>query len=430
MFFPRDAAEKRASFICRNPRGPKPVRISKDIYRERRARKRDPLLLTGGTGFIGSHLAAEFAKEGIPVWILARPNQQLSAPKRMEQIFAWFQMNLKDLEHVRVVEGSLDQPHLGLDGNQYAELLNRVGEIVHCASNTSFSERKRKEVEAANIQSLQNVLILAAEGRCCYFHHLSTAYVAGKRTGLFPEEIVEPGPFHNVYEESKCRGERMVVEVCTRQGIRCNIYRPSIVYGNSQNGRSTSFRALYYPVRTVQFFKRLYETDLEENGGKRAALMGVRRQTNGILYFPLRLETDENGGVNLIPVNYLVQAFMAIREECLDSDIFHIVNPKPVKISDLIEYTQKLFGITGMRAASAEDFARIPRNALEILFHNYLEAYAPYIRDTRLFDRKKAEAVLRPRGIPCPDFNDEIFFRIMGYAIESAWGAKLFPPGD
>ncbi len=406
------------------------MRISKDIHKQRRAQKRDPLLLTGGTGFIGSHLAAELAQEGYPVWILARPNKHLSAPKRMEQIFAWFQMSPQDLEHIRVVEGSLEQPNLGLDGNQYDELLNRVAEIVHCASSTSFSARKRKEVEAANIQSLQNVLSLAVQGRCYYFHHMSTAYVAGKREGLCSEEIAEPGPFNNVYEETKVRGERMVAEVCTLQGIRFNIYRPSIVYGNSQNGKSTSFRALYYPVRTVQFFKRLYETDLEENGGKRATLMGVRRQADGTLFLPIRLEADENGGINLIPVNYLVQAFMAIREECLDGDIFHIVNPKLVKISDLIEYTQKMLRISGMRAASAKDFARTSRNALEILFYSYLEAYAPYIRDTRLFDQKKADAILRPRGITCAAFNDEIFFRIMDYAIESAWGAKLFPAGD
>jgi nucleoside-diphosphate-sugar epimerase len=218
----------------------------------------------------------------------------------------------------------------------------------------------------------------------------------------------------------------MVADLCAQEGIRLNIYRPSIVYGNSKDGRSLSFRGLYYPVRTVLFFKNLYETDIKENGGKRAQEMGVGLEGNGFLHLPIRLEGKTDGGINLIPIDFFLQAFLAVMEECLDGGTFHIVNRRLTKIEELIDYTQRLFQINGIRAASAQDFERIPKNALEILFDSYLEAYKPYIRDSRIFASTNAEAILQKRQIVCPDLDFDVFSRCMRYAVAAGWGAKSF----
>jgi len=402
------------------------MRISGDVLIEKRKRKTGTLLITGATGFLGSHIAAESAKRGYSLWIVARPGKHQTARGRVEQLFAWLEAGPWDRSKMRIIEGYLDQPDLGLDRAQYHELLDHADEIIHCASSTSFSERKRAEVETANIQALQNVLDLAARSHSYYFHHISTAYVAGKREGLCLEELVATDQFTNGYEETKYRGERMVADLCAQEGIRLNIYRPSIVYGNSKDGRSLSFRALYYPVRTVLFFKNLYETDIKENGGKRAKEMGVGLEGNGFFHLPIRLEGKTDGGINLIPIDFFLQAFLAVMEECLDGGTFHIVNRRLTKIEELIDYTQRLFQINGIRAASAQDFERIPKNALEILFDSYLEAYKPYIRDSRIFASTNAEAILQKRQIVCPDLDFDVFSRCMRYAVAAGWGAKSF----
>jgi nucleoside-diphosphate-sugar epimerase len=381
--------------------------------------------LTGATGFLGSHIAAELAKRGYSLWIVARPAKQQTARGRVEQLFDWLGAGSGDPSKIRIIEGYLDQPDLGLDRTQYKEVLDQADEIIHCASNTSFSERKREEVERANIQALQNVLDLAARSRSYYFHHVSTAFVAGRREGLCREELVETGQFTNVYEETKYRGERMVVDLCAQEGIRLNIYRPSIVYGNSKDGRTLSFRALYYPVRTVLFFKNLYETDIIENGGKRAKEMGIRLEGNGFLRLPIRLEVNADGGINLIPIDFFLQAFLAVMEESLEGGTFHIVNRRVKKIEELIDFTQRLFQISGIRAASPQDFEKVARNALEILFESYLEAYKPYICESRIFECGKAESILQKRQIACPDLDFDIFSKCMRYAVASGWGAKL-----
>jgi hypothetical protein len=84
-----------------------------------------------------------------------------------------------------------------------------------------------------------------------------------------------------------------------------------------------------------------------------------------------------------------------------------------------------MFHIRGIRACYAEDFEKVPRNGLEILFDSYLEAYGPYIRDSRIFENKKAESILRKRNITCPDFDFDIFSRCMRYALDSGWGSRL-----
>lgn len=381
--------------------------------------------MTGATGFLGSHIAAELARRGYSLWIIARPGKDRTARERVGQLFDWLGVGPWDPSKIRILEGYLDQPDLGMDRAQYKEILDQADEIIHCASNTSFSERKRAEVEAANIRGLQNVLDLAARSHSYYFHHVSTAYVAGKREGLCREELVETNHFTNVYEETKYRGERMVADLCAHEGIRLNIYRPSIVYGNSRDGRSLSFRALYYPIRTALFFKNLYLTDIKENGGKKAKEMGVRLEGDGFLRLPIRLEVNAVGGINLIPVDFFLQAFLAVMEESLEGGIFHIVNRRLKKIEELINYAQRLFQISGIRAASPQDFERVPRNGLEILFESYLEIYKPYICESRIFECGKAEPILQKRQIACPDLDFDIFSNCMRYAVASGWGAKL-----
>lgn len=402
------------------------MRISRDTISRRRRDRETIFFLTGGTGFIGSHLAVDLLKNGHKVLLLARPRNSLSARQRVDQLLDWFALEPQHRKNLEVVEGSLDAPNFDLSESDFGRLLRDVDEIIHCASNTSFSERKRAAVERANIDGLCNVLDLAADGRCSFFHYVSTAYAAGRKAGICREELIENDAFINVYEETKCRAERIVSEQCGREGIRLSVYRPSIVYGNSKTGRSTRFNAVYYPIRTILFLRDLYDADIREQGGSKASEMGVRLSGDGSLYLPIRVEVSENGGVNLIPIDYFVDAFMAIMQECIDGDVFHIVNQRPKRIDDLIGYIKRLFKIGGMEPCRAGAFVAKPRNALEILFDKYLKVYGPYMRDARIFEDHKAQAILSKRDVVCPDFDFEVFSRCMKYAIECGWGTELF----
>ena len=402
------------------------MRISTGELKRTRAERKGRILLTGGTGFLGSHLAAELLRSGYRIFLLARPLKQRRADERVEKLLDWFGIEPGLRKNLQIVEGTIEKPGLGLSGEALSDCLENTTELIHCASNTGFAERKRPEIEAANIGGLLNVLDFASRSRCAFFHHLSTAYAAGRREGLCREELVDTDDFTNVYEETKARGERLVSDHCRTAGIRLNIYRPSIVYGDSRTGRSLLFNALYYPVKTTVFLKNLYEADILERGGRKAAMMGVRRESDGSLYLPIRFEVESAEGINLIPVDYFVAAFTAILEESLEGGIFHIVNARSTTMGDLIDYTRRLFNIRGIEPCRPEDFGARPRNALEILFNNYLEAYGPYMRDKRTFVMDNARGILARRRIACPEFDFEVFSRCMNYAVEVDWGARLY----
>jgi nucleoside-diphosphate-sugar epimerase len=384
------------------------------------------IFLTGGTGFLGAHIAAHLIGQEEEVILLARSKQGLSAADRVSRLLDWLGVGPDPRKNVRVVEGQVDQDGLGLEPDALSSIGSGIHEIVHCASSTSFAERKRAEVEAVNLGGLDHVLGLAERSGCRRFHLISTAYVAGLTSVYCPEEIVHPAAFTNVYEETKCRAEWLAAERCARAGIPLSIYRPSIVYGHSETGRSLLFNALYYPVRTALFLKNLYETDIRERGGRRAAEMGVRIETDGWIFMPIRITVQEGAGINIVPVDFFVRAFGAIRENAGDGGVFHIVNSRLTRIEDTIEYTKALFRIRGITACPEQEMEGKPRNALEAVFETYLEAYGPYMRDRRVFGTERAGPILARKGLRCPELTYDVFKRCLEYAVDCDWGRRLF----
>ena len=402
-----------------------PPRASREEIEKKRAGRTVRFLLTGGTGFLGSHIAVELLKRGHRVKLLARSGKDQRAQVRVREILDWFGLPAGERRALEVVEGDIVQAGLGAGGAALVTLLRETDEVIHCASNTAFPEKKRAAVEAVNSGGLANVLDFARESRAYFFHHVSTAFVAGKTAGPCREELVAPRDFWNVYEETKCRGEHAAAAACREAGLGLTIYRPSIVYGDSRTGRSRLFNAVYFPVRTALFFKDLYEKDIRERGGKKAAEMGVRLEGDGSLHLPLRIEVANEGGLDLIPVDHFTAALLALMEEATEGGIFHITNGRPTRVEDIIDYGSRLFHLTGIRACGEEEFKERPRNPLETLYEHYVEAYGPYMKDTRVFESTRCGPVLARRGLTCPKFDFEVFARCMTYAVETGWGARL-----
>ena len=401
------------------------MRLESGRLREMRADRTSRILVTGATGFLGSHIAFALLRDGYRVTVLARSTKKLPARDRIARLADWHGLEAEARRRLEVLEGDILHPARPEDANGGTGGPGRFDEIVHCASSTAFAERKRAEIEAANIEGLRNVLDFAVRSGCVFFHHVSSAYAAGRRSGRCPEDWVAAGPFTNVYEETKARGEILARDVCRREGIRLNVYRPSIVTGDSRTGRTLRFNALYFPVKAAVFLRDIYLADIRERGGKRAAGLGIRREEDGTVFMPLRIEAGREGGINLVPIDHCVNVFMAVREGGLDGGIYHIVNPRSTGIGELVAYAQRFFRIGGLEAGGPEDFAARPRNALETLYDSYLEAYRPYMQDVRTFDVANTAAILGSQGPACPEFGYDVFARCMSYAVETDWGTKI-----
>ncbi len=400
------------------------MRLDSGSLIAQRKDRRNTIFFTGGTGFLGSHIGVELLRRGYRIVFLCRPKNGLGVQERMRRIFRWF--GFAPADRFQVFEGHVAHPRLGLDERQYAYLRENIDEVFHCAGETSFVEARRTQSEIVNVQGTRNVLELAVQSRCSFFHHMSTAYVAGRRLGVCREEYVPQERFHNAYEETKYVAEGQVLETCRREGIRLSIYRPSIVYGDSRSGRSLLFNAFYVHAHLAHSVKAICEKDLLESDAQYARRMGVHRMSDGRLYVPVRIERTEGGTLNLVPIDFVTAACVAIMEDCPEGGIFHLMNPKENTLDELLPCMERFLKLTGIQLVPRGHFQNGPRSALESLIADSMAVYDAYFHDRRTFDAARAGRLLTRRGIVCPQLDYAMFARCVEYAIHVQWGKRLF----
>ena len=121
----------------------------------------DAILVTGATGFLGSHLVAALLRQTQrEVLCLVRARDDASAQTRLP-------------ERVRAVAGDIGEPQLGLTAERYAALQLRVGSIFHCAAAVDWS-RSYESLRAANVFGTLDLLRFASRGPRKSFHYISS----------------------------------------------------------------------------------------------------------------------------------------------------------------------------------------------------------------------------------------------------------------
>jgi nucleoside-diphosphate-sugar epimerase len=380
-------------------------------------------LLTGATGFLGSHLMAALLARGRRLVIAGRPAGGASLEARIRRLLGWFGCGQR-LGQLEFLETDFLKPGLGLEAGQYQRLCRRGLPIIHCASDTRFAEKNRDAVMAANVTGLAGMLELARNSRTPCFHLLSSAYAAGIDHSDCREAPVRSLRFNNPYEESKALAEKAVSATCRANGIPFTIIRPAIVYGDAQTGRSLRFNALYHPVRSLLQLRDIYLADIRENGGKRSAASGIRLEEGGVLQLPIRIFIPREGKINLVPVDYFTAATLAILDGPEDGAIYHLASRRPASMTLLAGFTERFLGLSGIEVVIGAASAAQMRNPAEELFDLFIRPYRPYIADSRDFSRENADRAAG--GAQPPDFDYPVFRRCMEYAVAANWGKKLF----
>ena len=381
------------------------------------------IALTGATGFLGSHLMASMLTRGYKIIIFGRPAKNEFLKDRIFKLLKWFGVESMS-EQVTCIDTDLSQDNLGISTDEYSRLCSIVDSVIHCASDTSFSENKREKVMAANINNLKGILEFSKDAHVNFFHYISTAYVAGSGVTYCNEKLSTVKAFTNVYEESKAAAENIISEFCSKNEIPLSIIRPSIVYGDSQTGRSLKFNALYFPVRSAQSIRDIYLNDILNNGGLKAAKNGIFIDNDGYLFLPLKIYLPHEGDINIIPVNYFVKSTISIIENCSDNGIYHLTNPNRTTMKMVAKYYEQLMKVSGVEIIYGAMPNDLERNPAEELFDRFVEPYRPYLSDNREFDR--TNAMLITGNHHPPEFTYDIFKTCMEYAVKVNWGASIF----
>ena len=320
------------------------------------------IFLTGITGFVGGWLARELLDRGHPVIALVNIRHDQCPEKRLAKLFQdWFYTPEEFAEfgdQLTVVGGDLAAPRLGIT-DEILKALPPFRSIIHCAGLVQFDQYLLPDLREINMEGTRQVLALADECSVREFHHVSTAYVAGKRTGrVLESELDGRAGFHNPYEETKFEAEKMVRAWRARDGTHAIIHRPGIVVGDSKTGYTTHYHGFYG-------LPRVMEICIERFGDM------------GMIRFPAMPEKK----VNLVPINYVVQAMRAIFEaHCHFGKTFHLTNPNPPTLAELARAMEHVFGKSGPKFVSMSQFLLKPPSSEERFAVKMVERYAPYLR--------------------------------------------------
>jgi nucleoside-diphosphate-sugar epimerase len=172
------------------------------------------LLVTGGTGFIGSHLAEEGRRRGADVVVLGltdRPEEQANA-------------DLLSRKGVEVISGSITDPAL------CRRVASGVTHVFHLAVAMREGGKSDEFFESINLDGTRYLLEAAIAQRVQRFVYCGTIGIYGHRASGITSELSPLAP-GNIYERTKVSAERQVREFAEKCGLPAVVLRPADVYG-------------------------------------------------------------------------------------------------------------------------------------------------------------------------------------------------------
>lgn len=206
------------------------------------------IFLTGSTGYIGAHVAANLLKDGAALNLLVRARDPHEAEVRLWQglqlhmDFPTFYEHLQT--RVRVFRGDITLENFGLARDDYDRLIHSTDSVIHCAA--SLNRKSEKSCLNVNLRGALEVVQLAR--RCHHYHGLrrfsqvSTVAVCGKRSN---EVVTEDKSIdwersdYDPYARTKKFNEHMIRQLLPE--IPLTFFRPSIVLGDSRRAETTQF---------------------------------------------------------------------------------------------------------------------------------------------------------------------------------------------
>jgi len=206
------------------------------------------IMVTGGAGFIGSHIVRELVNEGEDLLIYDK-----SLDEDRKQII---ELRLSDIvDRITMASGDICN---------YSELVNTakkygISQVVHAAAAAFIPEaakEPRKTIQI-NVEGTLNVLEMSRKSNVDRFLFVSSASVYGEAE-YSPIDETHPLNPVDVYGVSKLAGEKLTLMYSKTHGLKTTIVRPTSVYGPGE---------LYGRVLKLFIENALTGKELQVHGG-------------------------------------------------------------------------------------------------------------------------------------------------------------------
>ncbi|HEY3964122.1 MAG TPA: SDR family oxidoreductase [Planctomycetaceae bacterium] len=374
------------------------------------------VFLTGATGLLGRYLIKDLTEAGIPIAVLVRPSRRATAQHRVENVMCyWDKMLGRSLPRPVVLEGDITEPDLGLDARSTRWVAENCDTMLHNAASLTFlSTGPNSEPWRSNLAGTRHVLELCRNARIRKFHHVSTAYVGGLRSGRIFETDVDVGQkTSNDYEQSKLQAEKMVRSADCLDSV--TVHRPAIIIGDSTTGYTTTYHGFYALLQAVHTLGQQFSPDATGHSGVDGHFGVSGRETK-----------------NLVPVDWVsaVMTHVMTHPEH-HGQTYHLTPMHPVPSRLLADIFEESVGFYGVKLQGAG----MPMSGLteyEQLFCELISVYNSYWKDDPTFDSTNTRRAAP--HLPCPHIDRKLLLRMADYAIRvkftSPRAKAVEPPFD
>ncbi|MEG4342269.1 amino acid adenylation domain-containing protein [Microcoleus sp. A003_D6] len=357
------------------------------------------ILLTGATGFLGTHLLNELLNQTqANIYCLVRAsNLEQGIEKIQKSLERYLLYNQPISNRIIPILGDLSQPFLGLTSNEFYTLANEIDVIYHNGASTNLIY-PYSELKAVNVLSTQEVLRLACIIKVKPVHFVSTIGVfcsdsyKGFTVVREQDELPDSESLSEGYDRSKWVAEKLAMTAYSR-GLPVYIYRPGFISGDSQTGI----------CNTADLLRRMLKSCIQ---------MGKT--------------PDLDIMIDMTPVDYVSQAIVHLsKQKELAGKAFHLVNPHPIAWNQLCDFIGS-FGCSLERIPYKQwhfellkSVENSPENALHPLVSLFSDEAAPLQTITSLcFDSQNAIDGLVGSCISCPPIDERLLNTYLSYLLK------------
>lgn len=289
----------------------------------------ETVLVTGATGFLGSHIAQQLVEENKKVVLLVRgETAKQRAEATMEQYF-----NQTLNPNITVVSGDMTMPYFGLAKTQFEKLAMQLDAIVHSAADVRHFGN-REHFEKVNVLGTQHIFELVEINPAIVFHHISTVGVVqdllgeGKWQALQSETRIPADlQLESVYTDTKLKAEKWILDKAN-EGKQVFIYRMGNLAGRYSDGH--------------------FQQNIHENAFYRMVkLMMLVNKAPNVQWM-----------VDFTPIDFAAKVVVtSVLQQQHEKRIYHVCHPKPIPFARFVDILNELdFNIALVETNVYEDY--------------------------------------------------------------------------
>ncbi|MGI5466665.1 SDR family oxidoreductase [Streptomyces sp. CA-132043] len=353
------------------------------------------IVLTGATGFVGSHLLSELLRQDAPVIALVRQEPELARARLACAVAATGAgpEQLRRLDSVRLVQSDLEQPLLGLEQSSFHDLAREIDTLWHCAAHIDL-DAPEQAARRVNVDGTRRILQLAeAAEQPVHLVHMSTAFVAGRRpSGTVSEDDLDgTHGFVNSYEQSKYEAEVLVRDWAAARRTAVTVLRPGVLV----TSRPPAPRAPRHPHAVIGARLAVLASRGLERILRRA---GLPLPDSG--HVTARLAVDPQAAINILPVEYAAPAILRLASAPHPGGVrtHHVVHPNDTLVKACF---QAVAGhVPGLDVRTVPQFS--DPTPLEQLLEHLSPLASGYRAFGRRYDRSTLDAADAAAGVSPP----------------------------